>query len=65
MISHPDEVAGLPWPMYLPNNDLQPTGSEITEFIDVPPMAETPPRPTAPSSDTKEPPRDSTRRPSG
>ena len=50
--------------MYLPNNDLQPTGSEITEFIDVPPMAETPPRPTAPSSDEKEPPCDSTRRPS-
>jgi hypothetical protein len=26
--------------MYLPNPDLQPTGSELTEFIDVPPMAE-------------------------
>lgn len=27
--------------MYLPNPDLQPTGYEVTEFIDVPPMAET------------------------
>jgi len=27
--------------MYLPNPDLQPTGSEAIEFIDVPPMAET------------------------
>ncbi len=48
--------------MYLPNNDLQPTGSEITEFIDDPPMPETPPRPTAPSGNEKEPPCDSTRR---
>lgn len=27
--------------MYLPNPDLQPTGYEMTEFIEVPPMAET------------------------
>jgi hypothetical protein len=26
--------------MYLPNPDLHPVGSEATEFIDVPPMAE-------------------------
>jgi hypothetical protein len=26
--------------MYLPNPDLQPTGSETTEFIDVPPMGD-------------------------
>jgi hypothetical protein len=34
--------------MYLPNPDLQPTGSEITEFIDVPPMAGTPSRANGP-----------------
>lgn len=28
--------------MYLSNSELGPTGHEITEFIDVPPMAETP-----------------------
>jgi hypothetical protein len=27
--------------MYLPNPDLHPTGSEIAEFLDVPPMADT------------------------
>ena len=28
--------------MYLPNPDLRPTGSEVAEFVDVPPMAATP-----------------------
>jgi hypothetical protein len=27
--------------MYLPNSDLQPTGAEVAEFLDVPPMPET------------------------
>lgn len=27
--------------MYLPNSDLWPTGAEVAEFLDVPPMAET------------------------
>ena len=37
--------------MYLPNPALQPTGSEMTEFLDVPPMAET----LAPASSPTEP----------
>ncbi len=28
--------------MYLPNSELQPTGGEVAEFLDVPPMAEIP-----------------------
>lgn len=28
--------------MYLPNSGLQPTGAEVAEFLDVPPMAESP-----------------------
>lgn len=28
--------------MYLPNPDQQPVGDEVAEFLDVPPMAETP-----------------------
>lgn len=28
--------------MYLPNPDIQPTGAEAAEFIDVPPVAERP-----------------------
>jgi hypothetical protein len=32
--------------MYLPNPALGPTGSEATEFVDVPPMAPTPSRPS-------------------
>lgn len=28
--------------MYLSNADLWPTGAEVAEFLDVPPMAETP-----------------------
>jgi hypothetical protein len=34
--------------MYLPNPSLQPVGSEMTEFIDVPSMTETPGKPTGP-----------------
>ena len=34
--------------MYLPNPDLQPTGWEIAEFLDVTTMAETPAASTAP-----------------
>jgi antitoxin FitA len=39
--------------MYLPNPDVHPTGSEVTEFVDVPPRP-TPATPAAPSSDEKE-----------
>jgi hypothetical protein len=28
--------------MYLSNSDLWPTGAEVAEFLDVPPMAEAP-----------------------
>lgn len=34
--------------MYLPNPDLQPTGWEIAEFLDVPSMTEAPAASTAP-----------------
>jgi len=37
--------------MYLPNPDIQPTGAEAAEFIDVPPLAERPETTTA-DSDT-------------
>jgi hypothetical protein len=40
--------------MYLPNPDVQPTGSEVTEFVDVPLRPIPPATPAAPSSDEKE-----------
>ena len=39
--------------MYLPNPDVQPTGSEITEFVDVPPRPTPAATPAAPSSEEK------------
>jgi antitoxin FitA len=40
--------------MYLPNPDVQPTGSEVTEFVDVPLRPTPPATPAAPSSNEKE-----------
>ena len=40
--------------MYLPNPDVQPTGSEVTEFVDVPPRPTPAATPAAPSRDEKE-----------
>jgi hypothetical protein len=39
--------------MYLPNPDIQPTGAEAAEFIDVPPLAERP-ETTPTDSDTSD-----------